>query len=687
MNDKKTVRNKFAATGAAAFAGFTVSSYIGSTLSYIAAAVLLTCAFFCAAKKIKTQLILFTSASLAAAFLIYGIYSGLFIESARSLYGTTRIVTADVISVDNTGNDSVRITASGSADGVPVKFSFFYTDIGVMTGDVIEAVATFSETADTASYSSVYSYSDGIFVRTAVRDFNILNDSENEGIAGILSGYREYIKDSLRTHIGGDDLGLILAVLFGDRSGLTPEMSEGIRKSGLSHMTAVSGLHISLMIVTVIALMDTIGLGRRRRLKFFTAVILAVTFMLFFNMTASVRRSGIMMIIYYGSLLAGRKPSPLNSLGAAVTVILLFEPCSCRDPGLILSVCGTFGAGVLAPAVCRHFRIHERLKGVIVAVCATYCTIPATSLFFGGVSLLSPITSVIVYPFFVAVMLLMLAFLITGGLAGAILAVPAAYCARPIVWVIKLIFGLRYGYIKTDSDVMLPFLIVSGVFIAAVVIRWRRSGSGIRKTAYACVISFCAFIGLATLGKVAGSGNTEINVFSDGRNYLVSVNDSAGVSVFASDVTEKLSAEAYSVMTDRNADRFDLICVTAEEKHREMYAGAFTALPALEYYCLENTEAAFDIGGRFETHIYEDACELNINGLTVIMCDIASAETYGPHDIAVYGRYKKDQRYDMNSVTVLCDRRYSDPAGAYNAYYSNVSIVINKNGEYYVRSY
>ena len=671
-------------TGAAVFAGFTVSSYIGGTLSYIAAAVLAACAVFCSV-KLRRRPPAFVFTALAAAFLIYGIYGSVFIESVHGLYDTTRTVSAKVISADNTGSDSVRITASGTADGVPVKFSFFYTDIGVRAGDCIEAEATFSRPVDTASYNSVYSYSDGVFVRAAVKSFDITHEGADVSIAGILSQCREHIKDIVKSHIGGDDAGLILAVFFGDRSGLSPEMSEGIRKSGLSHMTAVSGLHISLMIVTIVSAIDIVGPGKKRRLKFAAAVILAVIFMLFFNMTASVRRSGIMMIFYYGSLLARRKPSPLNSLGAAVFVILMFEPCACRDPGLILSVCGTFGAGVLAPAICEHYKLHERLRGVIAAVCATYCTIPATALFFDGVSLLSPLTSVVVYPFFMAVMVLILALLLSGGALGAAAAVPAAYCARPMVRMIKLAYNIPYGYIRTDRGIMLPFLVISAVFVTAAVLISRRKKSGIRMTVYACVISFCAFVGLVTAEKLIGSGNTEIRIFSDGRNCLAAVTDRSGVSLFASGVTKKLSAQAYSVMTEYNTDRFGVICVTSEEKHREMFPGAFTALPALCHHCLENSEAEFDIGGRYTAHIYEDACELRINGLGIIMCDIAAADTYGPHDIAVYGRYKASQRCDMNGVTVLCDRRYSDPENAYNAYYSAITIVISSDGRYRVK--
>lgn len=680
-----TFRCKLAVIGSLTFAAFFISSYTGNIAAFAASGIFAVCTLI--SKLINNNKTLLASAALTASFLFFGIYDTVFIQPCTVLYGNTYTMSADILSVNIPDNDTVLVTAEGYADGTKVRFSFYSTDKGLARGDTVEAEVIFSAPAVTAYYNENYSYSRGIFTRAYVQGaVNVTKRGGTDAYSLITYG-SQYLRDAVKENLHGDEGALLLAMFFGDKSEMSAELSSAVKRSGLSHMTAVSGMHMSLIITVLAGLLELCVPKHHSRLKFLAIFGAAAVFAVFFGMTASVRRSALMMIVYYGALLFGRKPAPLNSLGAAMLVILFTEPCACRDAGLILSVCGTFGAGHVSPRLCtalhRRFRFTDRADAFISGVCATYCTLPATMIIFGGMPLFAPFMTVAVYPFFFASMLCTLIFAASGGLLVSAALVPAGVAMKPITAMIRTVSGFRYSYIAADDELMLPFLAVSAVFIAACTVISLMHRKDCRYTVFAAVVTFCALAGTLTAQRLAMSDITKITVYSDGKNGLAAIESSSGVSAFASDVSTKLSAAARDALTERCADRFLVLSVAAEEKHGSMHSDTFDGLAADEKHCLDNTEAAYDVNGEYTVRIYEDAVETHINGVSFVFADAACAETYGAHDIAVYSGYKKSSDTEINGVTVYCDKRYRD--SPHNAYYKKTVILINKNGEYLIK--
>mgnify|MGYP002624506772 CR=1 FL=1 len=674
--------SRFTVIGLCLYVCFFVSSLTGSLTAFVLSGI---CAagFFAVRFTVNNKNAVLALTAAAASFLIYGIYSAAFVEPTAGLAGNTYELTAKVISVTPASRGAEYVTAEGSADGVPVRFSFYYPYNDIVAGDAADVRVSFSEFPRTASQNDNYNYSRGIFLRAYSEGAAVL-EKGGFSINSAISAYSSYLREIIAGELSGDEGSLLLAVFFGDKSGLTGEFSAAVRKAGLSHMTAVSGMHFSLIVIIVMSLLRLLPPGRNRFVRFGTVLLLTAFFSVFFNMTASVRRSGIMMVICFAGELFARKRSVLSSLGAAVTLILLCEPCACRDAGLLMSVCGTFGAGVVSPSVCalisRHRKLSVTAVSAITSVCATYCTIPAVTLIFGGFSVLSPVTTVIVYPFFITAMAFTLLFALTGGFAGGVLLIPAGAAMKPVSELIKAVSGFRYGYIVPDSEQFPVFMAVSAVFILAVALLVRFKKLRGRHLLYACAGAFCALAGLITADRLSDRGNARITVYSDGSDFLAALEYRSGVSLFASGVSEKLSDKAYEMMCDMCVDRFDLICVMTEKERSMVYAPAFAELPALERRFMENSEFICDIGGLYEVTVYEDAAETEINGVGMIFSDVAAAPIYEGHGIAVYGGYKRSERYDINSVTVLADKRYGDPDNAYSAYVYDTEVRIDREG-------
>lgn len=132
------------------------------------------------------------------------------------------------------------------------------------------------------------------------------------------------------------EAGLLNAILFGDRSGMAPSDSRNLRKAGLSHMTAVSGMHVGFLVTFF-----CIVLGKK-----FGSIVSVAAILCFIPMAGaspSVIRAAVMYIIMIVSFLRFEESETLNSLAAALTVLLLTNPYSIASASLLLSFGATLG--------------------------------------------------------------------------------------------------------------------------------------------------------------------------------------------------------------------------------------------------------------------------------------------------------------------------------------------------------
>ena len=669
---------RLAVVGAALFVGFFVASYLDSTVSFVIFAALITAAAVSHFIKRKSVVFLLTAA--AAAFLVFGIYRTVFIDPCAKLYGEIRSMTATVLSVGEPVGDKVRLTLEGETDGTRLRYSLYTLNRGYRSGDIVDVTAEFSEPMKTARYGTDYDFSRGIFVRARALNVYPRGEHTGLGIYRAINGFSEYLRSGVRETLRGDERALLLAMFFGDKSLMRGELSGAVTRSGLAHMTAVSGMHLSLTVGVFAKLLELIFRRRKRLLRFTVLTALVLAFMVFFGMSASVSRSGIMMIICYGALLFRRKDSIVNSLGAAATLILLVEPCACRDAGLVMSVVGTLGIGVVSPWLCtalrKHFHIGIVAEFVISCFCASYCTLPVSALVFGNCSLAAPISSVLVYPFFYGAMLCALV-----GMFLPVMYIPAGIMLAPVAAYVRFVSGLRYVSLSFADYELVPFFAVSAVFIAAAVVLVRKKRVGELCVPAAAAICGCALAGVVIFGKASETGITEIRIYSDGSDCAAAVCGETGVSLFTTDVSDGISDAARDILNEKCADRFELVCVSAPREHRAMYSDTLLSLETTELRYLENGNAVYDIGGRYSVRAYGSSVIMEINGVSVIIADITDAGDLGAADIAIYSGWRRQPAVPANNVTIFCDKRFPPEN---NAYYEKTVIKIAQDVSWHI---
>lgn len=159
---------------------------------------------------------------------------------------------------------------------------------------------------------------------------------------------------SIRTHLralcgGGDSGALIPGMVLGDTSLQTPAFKNAMRRSGLTHLVAVSGANFAIISFFVLWCMQWIFRSIRIRL-IFTAVALS-SFIALVRPSPSVLRAAAMASVVLIARGVGRRSEALPALGFAIATVVIADPWQARDPGFALSVLATAGLLLLSPRI------------------------------------------------------------------------------------------------------------------------------------------------------------------------------------------------------------------------------------------------------------------------------------------------------------------------------------------------
>lgn len=194
---------------------------------------------------------------------------------------------------------------------------------------------------------------------------------------------------------------LISALLLGDRSQLSEETSDSFRVAGLSHLLAISGLHIACLALFLDWLLRCLRCPDR--LVVLLVSLFLVVYAALVGFPASIVRAALMYTASSAARLFGRPANRFNGLMLALMLILLFRPLSLTDASFVLSFASVYGIMALTRLPMPRFpaRLHRLLRApvhwVICALCASLAaqlgSLPAMIYYFDSVSTYSPLSN------------------------------------------------------------------------------------------------------------------------------------------------------------------------------------------------------------------------------------------------------------------------------------------------------
>lgn len=237
----------------------------------------------------------------------------------------------------------------------------------------------------------------------------------------------ETIRAGLRASVAwaGDPGALVPALVTGDDRALSDDVQDDFRTSGLTHLLAVSGTNLTLVLGALLGAARAVGVrGRGLRL---VGVVGAVGFVVLARPDPSVLRAAAMGLVGLAGMTAGGRRRGLRSLCLAVLVLVLVDPWLARSAGFLLSSLATAAILVLGPPwrdALQRWLPRWAAEAVAVPLAAQLACTPVVAVLSGRVSLVAVVANIVVAPAIGPATVV--------GLAAGVVAVVAAPAATAV---------------------------------------------------------------------------------------------------------------------------------------------------------------------------------------------------------------------------------------------------------------
>lgn len=274
-------------------------------------------------------------------------------------------------------------------------------------GDRLALRVRFAEVPDA---SRLQDRAEGIYLYGMVEEVFEVLPAERLTLQERLYTLRDGLMREIRRLLPGYQGELLGSIALGDDTGIEPEVLLDFQVSGLAHILAVSGLHITAFATLVFRGLTALqfgryGVGRRMAAGWSLAAI--VLYIMLTGCAPSAIRAGVMTGLGYLGILLYRDADPINSMGLAALALTFANPFAAADVGLLLSFAATLGilaaaepiAGWMEGALRLQSRPARAVVGAAaVTLAANLSTLPITMLAFGRVPLLAPLANLLVSP-------------------------------------------------------------------------------------------------------------------------------------------------------------------------------------------------------------------------------------------------------------------------------------------------
>ncbi|EAL59993.1 ComEC/Rec2 family protein, partial [Wolbachia endosymbiont of Drosophila simulans] len=273
-----------------------------------------------------------------------------------------------------------------------------------------------------------------------------------------IESFRQYIYENLQQNIKKPHADIISALLIGKKDGIDQKTMDAIRDSGIAHLFAISGLHLSfvaglffVVFRNLFAISETLTLKyNTKKISAFLTILPTTFYLLITGMQISAQRAYIMVILVLVAIMIERKYRGLIAIAFAAAVILIIEPEAILKPGFQMSF-----SAVLALVASYQINANKLFKIKIMkyfvsimisSVIASLATVPYTIYNFNYFSISGIITNLVAIPIVTLIIIplgIIYVLLIPLGIEWII----APFIERPInsiLYITNAIASLQY---------------------------------------------------------------------------------------------------------------------------------------------------------------------------------------------------------------------------------------------------
>ena len=241
---------------------------------------------------------------------------------------------------------------------VKIKNIYFYLNVDkkieLEYGDKIEIIGQFKEPQSARNYKGFdykqYLKTLKIYGTIDAEKIELLEKNCGDKLMQVSNKLFLKIKNNIEKTYNKEISGIILGIMLGDTEDINEELKEEFSKSNISHVLAISGMHISYIIYLVTNSTKDI-FGKRK-----SKIIACITLLLYMFVTGfsvSIVRAGIMGIINCMAFVVYRKSDTINSISIAALITLINNPYSITGISFLLTYGGTMGIIIFKPTIER----------------------------------------------------------------------------------------------------------------------------------------------------------------------------------------------------------------------------------------------------------------------------------------------------------------------------------------------
>ncbi len=367
-------------------------------------------------------------------------HDAIFLAPVQALDGQTGMVTATLADWPSATTYGTAFTVRVHIEGIPNTKAVLYADgeyTGLKPGDQISCTAALQRAdlrfgEETEYYRSrginLIAYADGALTVTA---------AEKIPVYYWPLAVSKAIKQSVAAIFPSHAAGFMTALITGDKSLLDGGVYSALQRTGIAHVVAVSGLHVSFFA----GLLTTL-LGKRRRM----AAVVTIGLLLFFAAVAGNSPSVLRAVYLQGALLIapllGRENDRVTSLSAVLMLLLMWNPRAAASVSLQLSFAAVAGIYLVTGRLYDRWtrKLGKRLwhkmfrflaGSLATSLGALIFTTPLLACYFGAVSLIAPLANLVT--------LWAVSDAFMGGLVAALLGLALPAVGKVLAWAVSLL--------------------------------------------------------------------------------------------------------------------------------------------------------------------------------------------------------------------------------------------------------
>lgn len=412
----------------------------------------------------------------------YLVYDGYYLAPARTLDGETMSVSMKATNYGFETDYGSGVDGSLELNGKRYAVRLYINQKAqISPGDTVSGNYRFRYTAPGGREEATHHSGKGTLLLAYPSGEQKITYASEQSVRYLPAYLRQYLLCTVEAVFPEDAAPFVKALLLSDTSDLDYQTNTSMMLSGIRHIAAVSGLHVSILFSMVYLVT-----GKRRLATTLLGIPVLLMFAAIAGFSASVMRSCMMQILMLLAMACKREYDPPTALSFAVLTMLAVNPLTITSAGFQLSVgsvtgiflfSGKINAWILSEKRLGRFRGRSR-KAVLaqkfsacvsVSLSATVTTAPLCAWYFGCVSLVSVLTNLLC----LWVVTLLFCGVIVACILGSVFSPLGSAAAWLLAWAVRYILavsdavaGFPLSAVYTQSVYVTAWLIFCYVLLA-----------------------------------------------------------------------------------------------------------------------------------------------------------------------------------------------------------------------------